>query len=144
MPRRFLQGFLVLSLTAATAAGCSNGSATPVTTTPSATPINEPTFTGTLHPNGSVVTQFTTTAAGIVTATIAILDPEPADPTGIALDLGTWNGVSCAILIDTSNATVGSTATGSVAGQGTLCARISDALGLVTGPITFSVNIVHF
>jgi hypothetical protein len=144
MPRRFLQGVLVLSLTAASAAGCSNGSATPVTPTSSATPINEPPFTGTLSLNGSVITQFTTNAAGAVTATIATLDPEPANPTGIALDLGTWNGVSCALQIETPNAAVGSTTTGSVAGQGTLCVRIADGAGLLTGPIAFTVNIVHF
>jgi hypothetical protein len=115
-----------------------------VTTPPSATAINEPAFTGTLNPNGSAITQFTTTAAGAVTVTIAVLDPEPAGPTGIALDLGTWNGISCALQIETPNADIGSTTTGQVAGAGNLCARIADGGGTLTGPVAFTINIVHF
>lgn len=145
MPRRFLHGFLILGLAAASAAGCSNGSATPVTpTTPSTPAINEPAFTGTLTPNGSRITQFTTTAAGTVTATVATLEPDPAAPTGIVLDLGTWNGISCSLQIETPNADVGSTTTGTVQGQGSLCVRIADGAGTLTGPVSFTVNIVHF
>src|SRR5579871_2692618 len=144
MHRSILRGLLLLAVPAAAAAGCSNGTSTPITTTPTAPAVNEPPFTGTLQQNGSAIVNFNTTGAGIVTATVATLDPTPPTPSGIELDMGTWNGITCAVTLATPNVVAGSVATGQAAGAGALCVRVADANGTLTTPTNFAINVVHF
>lgn len=120
------------------AAACSKSTATsPTTTTAPANVID--TFTGTLTRNGATNFQFSVSAAGVVYATLSSV----ADAsTVVGLSLGTWNGISCAIVLANDLAAQGTTVTGSVTGIGTLCARVYD-VGKVVDPLDYQVTVVH-
>lgn len=142
MSRSLLRRLSGFALVAALATGCSS---TPPTapTTPTPDPITEPPFAGTLTINGAQTTVFTTSAAGSVTVTVASLDPDPTGLLAIGLSIGTWNGTQCQLILTNDNAGVGAGVIGSVAGAGSLCARVYD-VGKLTEAVAFSVNIVHF
>jgi hypothetical protein len=131
-----------LALVAAlSGAGCS--SPAPVTPTPTPDPITEPVFAGNLTINGAVIHTFTTTTAGSVTVTVATLDPNPDGLLSIGVDLGTWNGTQCQIILSNANAGVGAGVIGAVTGSGTLCVRAYD-VGKLTQAVAFGINIVHY
>ena len=121
-------------------AGCDNGddTVTPPTTTPSPT-ITE-TFAGSITTNGAASFTFPTTASGAVTATLRSLTP--VSTIQVSLALGTWNGVSCQIVLINDRASQGGAITGNVGGAGTLCVRISD-IGQISGTTGFEIVVVH-
>ena len=129
-----------LAVLALGGAGCDNGDDTTEdpTTTPSPT-ITE-TFAGSITTNGAATFTFPTTASGSVTATLRSLTP--VTTIQVSLALGTWNGVSCQIVLTNDRAGQGGSITGNVSGAGTLCVRISD-IGQISGTTTFEVVVVH-
>lgn len=145
MPRSFFHGFIFGTLAAMSASSCANAT-TPIATAPTPVAINEPAFVDTLTVNGAKTQVFTTTGGGLVTITLATLDAAAdASPTTVGLSLGVWSGNSCqtqpTLSLDT--AVLGTSLTGSAAGAGSLCVRIYD-VGKLTGPVGFTINIVHF
>lgn len=123
---------------AAGTTGCSG--ATPITpTTPTPDPVTV-LFSGTLNQNSAATHRFTSQASGEVRATLTTVQPDSAIAVG--LSLGTWNGNSCAIVIDKNTAPQGSVVIGNVSGIGELCTRIYDA-GLLVEPISYEMTVVH-
>lgn len=120
------------------ASGCSDN--TPTAPTQPEVVTTTETFTGTININGAATHSFFTTTVGQVNATLTVLDP--ADRT-ISMTLGTWNGVSCAIVIANDKAVVTSVVTGTVStSSGSLCVRVSD-VGSLIGPTNYEVQVVH-
>ena len=118
------------------AAGCGGEELTPPTT-PTPDPITR-TFTGALSINGAVTHPFTTQAGGTVIATLSAIDPAVT----AGLSLGTWNGLSCHIIIPNDQAVAPTSVTGTVAATGDLCVRIYD-VGRFTGSTTYTLSVLH-
>jgi hypothetical protein len=113
-----------------------------VPTTPTTpTPLTE-TFTALLTTRGAVVFPFSEVTAGTVTATLSTISPD----TGLTLsvDLGTWNGANCTIVVTTNPAVQGASVTAMANAAGSLCARVSDASGVITGTESITVTVSHF
>jgi hypothetical protein len=135
MIRRSFRG-LALALVIL-AAGCGGDDETP--TTPDPVSVTE-TFAGTLSPNDAESHPFSS-QRGTVTATLTNVSPDNTLTVGFSL--GTWNGLSCAVVLANDKAVQGTSLIGSVNGTGNLCVRMYD-VGTVTQPVTYEVNVVHF
>lgn len=139
--RSSMTGHLVLTLALAFgAAACDSGD--PITPTTPTTPtarVTE-TFAGSLNVNGAATFTFATGSAGILTATLQAVVPVNTIQLGVAL--GTWNGVTCQVVLANDKALEGTTVTGSVSGIGSLCVRIYD-VGQITQLTAFEVVVVH-
>lgn len=122
----------------ALAASCSAAATTPTTNTVTLTE----TFTALLTTNGAVVFPFSEGQAGTVTATLTTIAPDSG--LTLSMDLGTWNGSTCAIVVTTNPAVQGSSVIGQANAAGTLCARVSDANGIVVNPESITVTVSHF
>lgn len=130
----------VLTLVAALAgAGCDSGDTIPNTPTPQPDTITE-TYSGTIGLNAAINYTFTTKVAGTITARLSSVLPDNTVALGLAL--GTWNGVSCAVVIANDAAREGNAVVGNVTGPGQLCVRIYD-VGVLTAPATFEVVVIH-
>lgn len=130
----------VLLMSALLVAGCDNtveNGSTPTAPAPTTTE----TFTGTINVNGASIHTFTIAAAGIVTATLTAVTPDAAVQVG--MDLGTWNGSNCQVILTKADAVQGHVLTGQVSGTGTLCARISDPAGRLTQALSYTLTVVH-
>jgi hypothetical protein len=113
---------------------------TPTSPTEPTTPITlTETFSGRLERNFAVIHTFQSDA-GTVTATLTTLTPDSAALVG--LDLGTWNGASCAVVITKTDATQGTTIVGQASVAGNLCLRVYDANGL-SQPASYEVQVAH-
>ncbi|MEX1127956.1 MAG: hypothetical protein WEB50_05275 [Vicinamibacterales bacterium] len=135
--RRTFYGTMLLAAALAVA-GCDNEIENRTPTEPA--PTTTDTFTGTININGAATHTFTTVAAGLVTATLATVAPDPAIQVG--LGLGTWNGTNCQITLPKDDAVQGNAVIGQVSGPGALCARIYD-VGKMTEALTYTVTVVH-
>ncbi len=137
---RRLTGCVVLvAAVALLAAGCDKQTTTPTTPTAPTVQVTE-SFSGTLSTNGAATFSFTASATGYVTASIKALSPDSTLRVG--LGLGTWNGVTCQVVLANDLAGQGLSVTGSVASAADLCVRIYD-IGQVTVPTTFELTVVH-
>lgn len=96
-------------------------------------------FSGTINVNGAATHPFIVGSAGTVTVTLTTVAPGDASA---GLSLGTWNGVSCQIVLANDNALLGNTITGTVSSVGTLCARIYDT-GKLIGSTDYTLTVVH-
>ena len=56
---------------------------------------------------------------------------------------GTWNGVTCQIVIANDNATSGASATGNATATGNYCVRVYD-VGKLTQSVGYQVTVTHF
>jgi hypothetical protein len=128
----------VAVLTLATVA-CDSGETTPTTPTTPGPTITE-TFAGTVTQNGAATFTFNTSVSGLVTATLKSIAPVTTAQVGLAL--GTWNGVTCAVVLANDRITAGLAVTGQVNAAGSLCVRIYD-VGQLTETSTFEVVVVH-
>jgi hypothetical protein len=127
-----------LLLVALAAGACEDTTPAPLPT-PTPPPTTTDTFTGSLNVNGAFTFQFPVVAAGAMTATLTnISDSTKA----ISLALGTWNGVTCQIVLANDTATLGAIVTGISSGVGSFCARVSD-VGMLTESVTFEITVVH-
>jgi hypothetical protein len=134
--------FLPLTLMAVLAlAGiaCDSGENTPTTPTTPGPTITE-TFAGTVTQNGAATFTFNTSLSGIVTATLKSIAPVTTAQIGLAL--GTWNGVTCAVVLANDRITAGQAVTGQVNAAGSLCVRVYD-VGQLTETSTFEIVVVH-
>ena len=134
----FLPLTLMAVLTLASIA-CDSGENTPTTPTTPGPTITE-TFAGTVTLNGAATFTFNTSVSGIVTATLKSIAPVTTAQIGLAL--GTWNGVSCTVVLANDRITAGQAVTGQVNAAGSLCVRIYD-VGQLTETSTFEVVVVH-
>lgn len=144
--RRGALGVLVTAAGLVAACDRTTDPLTPGTTAP--TEVTEPQFTGTLTINGGAVTSFAVANVGTITVTVADLQPNRADfSLSIGLELGTWNGTSCAVTglptLVNYNAGVGSGIAGYANGTGSFCVRVLD-IGQLTEPVTFTISIKHY
>lgn len=139
MRRSLLYG-LFLGVAALAATSCSSSDTTVIQ--PSPTSITEPDFTGTLNVNGAVTLPFGVTQQGQVTATITKIDPNP-DTATVGMALGISGGITCQAVITNETSGVGTVITGQANASGLLCARLYDN-GTLTGPVSFTVQIVHY
>ncbi len=128
-----------LAVLAAAAASCGDGTTT--TPTPTVPPTLTDTYSGTLNRNGAASYSFTMSQSGDVQATLTSLAPNATLLVG--LSLGTWNGVSCQVVLANDKATTFSRVVGAASGAGSLCVRIYD-VGNVTEPVTYEIQVVHY
>jgi hypothetical protein len=138
MQRAFWTSLLLAA--AIVAGGCDNDVGTTPTEPP---PTTTDTFTGTLNVNGAATHTFPIAAAGTVTATLTEVTPDNTVAVGFAL--GTWNASAstCQQVIPKDDALQGQILTGNVSGVGTLCVRLYDPGSKLTGPVAYTVTVVH-
>ena len=110
------------------------------------------TITGPLTVNGAVTHSFPVERAGDITAVLTAVTGAGDTPPAISIALGTWNGVSCAIVVANDKATpppagTSPTAISSVIGRATVpgnfCLRVSDP-GTLTVAVEYTVDLRHF
>ncbi|HJR60509.1 MAG TPA: hypothetical protein VJ813_13955 [Vicinamibacterales bacterium] len=138
MQRAFWTSLLLAA--AVVVGGCDND----VGNTPTEpAPTTTDTFTGTININGAMTHTFPIVAAGTVTATLTEVTPDATVAVGFAL--GTWNASAstCQQVIPNDAALQGLILTGNVAGAGTLCVRLYDPGSKLTGPVGYTVTVVH-
>jgi len=129
---------LLLAAAALTAWGCDNTLDNPVKPT---TPVTvTDTFSSSLPKNGAVIHTFSVTTAGSVVATLTSLSDTTLT---VGLDLGTFNGITCATQLSNAAAGPGTSITGLVSGIGSLCVRVYDAASKLTNPIDYTVTVTH-
>jgi hypothetical protein len=129
---------LLLACLIGPAAAC--GSDTTPPTTPTATLFTE-VFAGGLTTNGGQTFTFISQASGTITATLTTLLPDSTSLVGVSL--GTVaSGGGCQAIIVNDKATQLTSLSGAVGSAGNLCARVYDS-GVLTGPITFELTVVH-
>jgi len=150
--RRPIRRTLLLAAVAALAVACgSSDSSLPTTPTPVATVLTE-TFSGTLTRNAAYTHPFVVSDQGDVNVyLVASADPANPDNNGIPLgvSIGTWNGISCAIVIakdgvvpnnvDPTQAFI----TGHATAAGNLCVRVYD-VGFVPGSDNYELLVDHY
>ncbi len=139
MPRSFGRWLPVVALSAAlmAASGCGDDTTTPTDPTP--VPVTE-TFTGTINPNGAVTHTFVSQRSGSVAAGLLTVSPDSTVVLGMGL--GTWNGVTCEIVVANDRALQGSVVSGTATAIGNLCVRLFD-VGNFTEPVTYEVRVEH-
>lgn len=98
------------------------------------------TFTGTLTVNGAATYPFVVGQAGNATAVLTALVPDDAR---VGMSLGTWNGVTCQIILANDNATQNSLVVGEARSAGNFCVRIHD-VGKLTAPADYLLTVTHF
>jgi hypothetical protein len=137
MLRRLIVATVLVA--AGLAAGCGDDAEPP--TEPEAPVQVTETFTGTVTVNGAFTHPFTVNRAGTVTAQLTALSPD--DTVTVGLSLGTWNGVSCQIVITNDTAKLASNVIGNANAPGSLCVRVFDVGGLSTGT-NYDLKVDHF
>ena len=137
MPRS-VQSLVTVVCALALATSC-NPTVPTTPTTP--TPLTE-SFTALLTTNGALVFPFTEATAGAVTATLTTISPDAG--LTLSVDLGTWNGANCTIVVTTNPAVQGASVTAMANAAGSLCARVSDANGVVTSNESVTLTVTHF
>ena len=120
------------------AAGCDDD--TPTTPTPPAVSVTD-TFNGTIGQGGSATHNFSTASSGAVTATLKSVGTD--NTLVVSFALGTWTGSACSLVLANDAATGGAILSGTMTGQGTLCARIGDVGNIGTAAIAYSIEVVH-
>ena len=153
MQRLFWRALLVVAVVGA-AAACddNNNFSTPTGPTTPPTVLTE-TFSGTLVRNAAFTHPFTVNDAGDVSVFL-LQSVDPAHPDNnaipIGVSLGTWNGVSCAVVIasdsimpvNTDNPSQGQL-TGRATAAGNLCVRVYD-VGFVPRSANYELLIDHY
>ena len=139
---RRLTGVTLMVSLALGAAGCDNNISLPTNPSGPVETITE-SFAGSITPNGAVTYFYNSTAAGNMTATILTLKPDSTVAVGLAI--GTWDVIQnkCQTVISNERASQGSTVTGQVSAAGSLCVRIFDTSGTLTGTSQFEIIVVH-
>ena len=133
---------LVVACLTALASACSNPLTSGIPTAPSALPttITE-TFSGELTVNGAATHPFGVGQAGLASAALTGLSPEPTVVVGVSL--GTWNGTVCQIILANDNALQGASVLGEARSAGSFCVRIYD-VGKLTSPTGYQITVSHY
>lgn len=140
MHRPIYRALLAMALLSAGACDNTVNDTGTTPTTPTTPTTFTESFTGTLNPNGGATHSFIVAVGGIVTATLKEVAPDST--LQIGLSLGTWNGLTCQIVLASDVAAQGTTVTGAVSSGGTLCARVYDS-GKLIESITYAIDVVH-
>lgn len=106
-----------------------------------ATPLTE-TFTATVVPHGANVFPFPVAGAGSVTATLSTISPDSG--LTLALNLGTWNGATCAVQFTTNPAAQGASVTANANAAGNLCVQVTDSNGAIKDHEDITITVTHF
>jgi hypothetical protein len=146
MRRLFWRPLLLIALAAiAAACGDNNNALTPTGPSTPPTVLTE-TFSGTLLKNAAYTHPFVVTDSGDVSVFL-LQSVDPAHPDNnaipIGLSLGTWNGISCAVVIASDNISPGASLTGRATAAGNLCVRVYD-VGFVPGAANYELLIDHY
>ena len=142
--RTVLRGTMAAMVAVASlmAGACGSDVTTPTVPTTPITPVTTTeTFSGGLKVNGAATHVFLVTSAGTVTVQLTAIDP--AGSPAIGLSLGTWNGTACQVVIANDGAALNAIVTGNVTSATSLCARVYDAGGKLTDPLTYTITVVH-
>ncbi len=139
MPR--LSRLAAAAAALAAAAACSNPTTPTTTPTLPAVSLTE-TFSQTIGPNGAVVFPFNSSGPGAVAASLTTISPNST--LNLAIDLGTWNGTTCAVQFTTQPATQGAVVSATATAAGSLCARVSDPSNVITATQSIIVTVTHF
>jgi hypothetical protein len=139
MLRSIRRPVLALAAALALAGGCDSGDTPTDPSDPTPSPTVTESFSGSLTVNGGQTFNFAASAAGPVTATLSATNPDTAV---VGLALGTWNGISCQIVLANDNASRGISVVGEASTFGNLCVRVYDT-GQLTEPAAFLITVVH-
>lgn len=152
--RRLMWRALLAAAVAAVASACgdNNNFSTPTGPTTPPTVVSE-TFSGTLLKNAAYTHPFAVNDAGDVSVFL-LQSVDPAHPDNnaipIGVSLGTWNGISCAVVIASDSIMPVSTdkpsqgrLTGRATAAGNLCVRVYD-VGFVPGTANYELLIDHY
>ena len=152
--RRLFWRMLLMVAVAAVASACDDNNSFSAPTGPTTPPtVLTETFSGTLFKNAAYTHPFSVTDSGDVSVFL-LQSVDPAHPENnaipIGISLGTWNGVSCAIVIasdsvmpvNTDNPSQGRL-TGRATAAGNLCVRVYD-VGFVSGSANYELLIDHY
>jgi hypothetical protein len=131
------RALLVISIVAMV--GCGDDETPTSPTPPTPTTVTD-TFTGTINKNGAASHNFTASVAGVVTATLKTLSPDPEVVVGFAV--GTWSGSACNVVLVRDRAVQTTVIYGNVNASGDLCVRVYD-VGNVVDPVEYSIEVVH-
>jgi hypothetical protein len=135
--RRAVSCAFVLAV-ALTALSCDNG---PEPTIPTPPPTVTESFSGDLNLNGAATHPFTASAAGLVTVTLTAINP--AENNVVGLSMGTWDGVTCRIVLANDFAITSSTLNGSTSTAASLCVRLYDQGNLKNDSVAYTVQVQH-
>jgi hypothetical protein len=130
--------FSLLGL-AALVSGCGSSNNTNIPTQPTPVTITQ-SFSDTLNINGARTHSFTVERAGTVSAQVKALSDQAAT---LGVSLGTFNGVSCAIIISNTAAVLNTTVTGTAQSSGQFCVWIND-VGKLTAGLDYTVDVTHY
>lgn len=135
-PKSLSMSVLLAALVVTT--GCGSNATTPTTPEP---PSVTQVFNGSLALNGSTFYSFTTTQTGTISFVLTKVQVGGVDVTDqVTLGLGSPRQTDCAVSTSVAAAAgIGTLLSGSQ-GPGVYCVRVWDA-GILTKPVTFSVNI---
>jgi hypothetical protein len=152
--RPLLWRALLLTAVTTVAPACDNNNNSLNPTTPSTPPtVLTETFSGTLLRNAAYTHPFAVNDAGDVSVFL-LQSVDPAQPENnaipIGVSLGTWNGVSCSIVIANDNTTPTSADNpsqglliGRATSAGNLCVRVYD-VGKVPASANYELLIDHY
>jgi hypothetical protein len=145
MRRLFWRALLLMAIAAVASACDNNNDVSPTTPTTVPTVLTE-TFSGTLVKNAAYTHPFSVMDAGDVSVFL-LQSVDAAQPDNnaipIGVSLGTWNGVSCAVVIASDNISPGATISGRATSAGNLCVRVYD-VGFVPGSANYELLIDHY
>ena len=144
--RRLFSQALPLIAVAALASACDDNNASAPTGPTTVPTVLTETFSGTLLKNAAYTHPFTVGDAGDVSVFL-LQSVDPARPDNnaipIGISLGTWNGISCSVVIASDNISPGANLTGRATAAGNLCVRVYD-VGFVPGAANYELLIDHY
>ena len=145
--RRSIRRTLLLVPIVGIAVACGSSTNSTLPTTPSNLPtVLTETFSGTLNHNSAFTHPFVVGNGGNVSVFLTeSVDPANPDNNAIPLgvSLGTWNGISCAIVIANDNVSPGSSILGQATSAGNLCVRVYD-VGFIPGTANYELLVDHY
>ena len=126
-------------LLAASFIGCGSNDTPDVPTQPTPVTIVQ-SFSDSLNINGARTHSFTVDRAGTVSAQVKALSDQAAT---LGVSLGTFNGVTCAIIISNTAAVLNTTVTGTAQSTGQFCVWVND-VGKLTAGLDYTIDVTHF
>ncbi len=152
MIRSVSGAFLVALTLAALAASCGSPTSPTITTTTTTTTsttsttsytLATETYDGTLTTGGSNTYIFHATP-GVINVTMASMNPSTLLPP-IGLGLGTYDGTTCTLVVQTSATTPGTVLTATASIEYDFCVKVWDVNGFAAGYVqTYEITASHY